>query len=397
MKPANILVTEETGREHCYLSDFGLTRGPDPAGSQSEPAHLSGTVAYTSPEQITGDSVTGRADVYSLACVLYECLSGAPPFAGRRSMAVLVAHVQDAPPPTLPIQSSGRHSPELSRRTRPIATRPAESSSRTRWKHSGRKTCLRSSSPERRWSGERTTSSGCASVARGRTAEGSRCSHLRPPRHREDPTRRRAGQGGSWGGRRGALRELRRRRGRSSCCAGRGGHGDDALFCSSSTTSMPAASSCSRRCVTRATPWPAPRARARHLAHGVPRRATQGAPAARHRSRCRAGRVDCGRCGDRPAARRRSRGDRGRSPTRPRDRCRVATGGREPPSRRSRAPGRGRPSGVAGGPGGPDQQRRRSPACARTRQADAEVVERACPFKGPRELRRRRRRRVLRA
>ena len=101
MKPANILVVEETGREHCYLSDFGLTRGPDPTGSQSEPAHLSGTVAYTSPEQITGDAVTGRADVYSLACVLYECLSGHPPFAGRRAMAILVAHVQE-PPPSLP-------------------------------------------------------------------------------------------------------------------------------------------------------------------------------------------------------------------------------------------------------------------------------------------------------
>jgi Novel STAND NTPase 1/Protein kinase domain/AAA ATPase domain/PASTA domain len=99
VKPANILVTQESGREHCYLSDFGLTRGPDPAGSQTEPAHLSGTVAYTSPEQITGDAVTGRADLYSLACVLYECLSGAPPFAGRRSMAVLVAHVQETPPP----------------------------------------------------------------------------------------------------------------------------------------------------------------------------------------------------------------------------------------------------------------------------------------------------------
>ena len=99
VKPANILVTEEIGREHCYLSDFGLTRGPDAGASSSEPAHLSGTVAYTSPEQITGDLVTGRADVYSLACVLYECLAGDPPFAGRRSMAVLVAHVQEPPPP----------------------------------------------------------------------------------------------------------------------------------------------------------------------------------------------------------------------------------------------------------------------------------------------------------
>ena len=108
VKPANILVTEESGREHCYLSDFGLTRGQDAVSSQGEPAHLSGTVAYTAPEQITGDAVTARADLYSLACVLYECLSGQPPFAGRRSMAVLVAHVQEAPPP-LPAHRSLDH------------------------------------------------------------------------------------------------------------------------------------------------------------------------------------------------------------------------------------------------------------------------------------------------
>ncbi|HEU0304780.1 MAG TPA: serine/threonine-protein kinase, partial [Gaiellaceae bacterium] len=99
VKPANILVTEESGREHCYLSDFGLTRGPDPIAGQGEPAHLSGTVAYVAPEQITGDAVTGRADVYALGCVLYEALAGSPPFGGRRSMAVLVAHVQEPPPP----------------------------------------------------------------------------------------------------------------------------------------------------------------------------------------------------------------------------------------------------------------------------------------------------------
>ncbi len=45
--------------------------------------------------------MTGRADAYSLGCVLYEALTGHPPFAGRRSMAVLVAHVEE-PPPTLP-------------------------------------------------------------------------------------------------------------------------------------------------------------------------------------------------------------------------------------------------------------------------------------------------------
>ena len=119
VKPANVLVAQETGREHCYLTDFGLTR-PDAAGAQAEPAHLSGTVAYTSPEQIKGDAVTGRADVYSLACVLYECLSGDPPFAGRRSMAVLVAHVEEQPPS---LQAFPTLQPVLSRA---LAKDPAE-------------------------------------------------------------------------------------------------------------------------------------------------------------------------------------------------------------------------------------------------------------------------------
>ena len=119
VKPANVLVAQETGREHCYLTDFGLTR-PDAGGSQAEPTHLSGTVAYTSPEQITGDAVTGRADVYSLACVLYECLSGQPPFAGRRSMAVLAAHVEEPPPP---LQAFPALHPVL---TRALAKDPSE-------------------------------------------------------------------------------------------------------------------------------------------------------------------------------------------------------------------------------------------------------------------------------
>ena len=120
VKPANVLVTEETGREHCYLSDFGLTRGPDPGGNSGEPAHLSGTVAYTAPEQITGEAVTGRADLYSLGCVLYEALTGHPPFAGRRSMAVLVAHVEE-PPPALP--SHGALEPVLAKA---LAKAPSE-------------------------------------------------------------------------------------------------------------------------------------------------------------------------------------------------------------------------------------------------------------------------------
>jgi serine/threonine protein kinase/streptogramin lyase len=98
VKPANVLVTEEGGREHCYLSDFGLARSGSEQPVPSEAPHLSGTIDYTAPEQIAHEPIDARADVYSLGCVLYECLTGEPPFARPRTMATLFAHVQEEPP-----------------------------------------------------------------------------------------------------------------------------------------------------------------------------------------------------------------------------------------------------------------------------------------------------------
>ena len=169
VKPANILVTEEIGREHCYLSDFGLTRGPDPGAGSSEPAHLSGTVAYTSPEQITGDLVTGRADVYSLACVLYECLSGDPPFAGRRSMAVLVAHVQEPPPPLPDSSGAGPGSLEGSRQGSIGSLRHRRRVRRGGgWRRWAERSSRLSSTSVLRWLAGRTTFGGYAKHGNGR-------------------------------------------------------------------------------------------------------------------------------------------------------------------------------------------------------------------------------------
>jgi tRNA A-37 threonylcarbamoyl transferase component Bud32/streptogramin lyase len=100
VKPANVLVTEEGGGEHCYLADFGLARSGAAEANPSEAPHLSGTVDYTSHEQITRQPADQRADVYSLGCVLYECLSGEPPFKRPRPAATLYAHL-DEPPPAL--------------------------------------------------------------------------------------------------------------------------------------------------------------------------------------------------------------------------------------------------------------------------------------------------------
>jgi YVTN family beta-propeller protein len=98
VKPSNVLVARETGREHCYLSDFGLTKSAASLGDLTEAGHLLGTIDYVAPEQIEGATVDGRADVYSLACVLFESLTGQVPFPRESDFAVLWAHVQDPPP-----------------------------------------------------------------------------------------------------------------------------------------------------------------------------------------------------------------------------------------------------------------------------------------------------------
>jgi YVTN family beta-propeller protein len=125
VKPGNVLIAERAGREHCYLADFGLTKQTASISGLTGTGELVGTVAYVSPEQIRGETVDGRADVYALGCVLYECLAGESPFARETEVATLWAHVNDAPPAL----STSR--PELGREvdgvlTRALAKAPAE-------------------------------------------------------------------------------------------------------------------------------------------------------------------------------------------------------------------------------------------------------------------------------
>ena len=100
VKPANVLVAVGAGpnrTEHCYLTDFGLTR------DRSSPLAFStgqvmGTVDYLAPEQIQGKEVDGRTDQYALACILFQCLTGRVPFEKDEDVAVLFAHLNDEPP-----------------------------------------------------------------------------------------------------------------------------------------------------------------------------------------------------------------------------------------------------------------------------------------------------------
>jgi len=96
VKPANVLLDRE---RHPYLCDFGLTKDAASAPGLTGTGQLVGTLDYLAPEQIRGEAVDVRADVYALGCVLYECVTGRAPFAGRSEAQTLWGHVQEEPVP----------------------------------------------------------------------------------------------------------------------------------------------------------------------------------------------------------------------------------------------------------------------------------------------------------
>jgi ABC-type oligopeptide transport system substrate-binding subunit/DNA-binding beta-propeller fold protein YncE len=98
VKPGNILVTAGGDREHAYVCDFGLARHVSSVSSLTGERGFVGTIDYVPPEQIEGASIDGRADVYSLGCVLYECLAGERPFDRESELSVVFAHLTEPPP-----------------------------------------------------------------------------------------------------------------------------------------------------------------------------------------------------------------------------------------------------------------------------------------------------------
>ena len=100
IKPNNIMMTS-TGQ--TKVTDFGIVRalGGDTEQQMTQTGMVIGTAAYLSPEQAQGSAVDARSDVYSLGCVLYEMLTGAPPFTGDTPLAVAYKHVREnAEPPS---------------------------------------------------------------------------------------------------------------------------------------------------------------------------------------------------------------------------------------------------------------------------------------------------------
>src|SRR3712207_1324320 len=93
VKPGNVMITPQGT---VKVMDFGIARAvSDSAATMTSTAAVIGTAQYLSPEQARGESVDARSDVYSLGCLLYELVCGAPPFTGDSPVSVAYQHVRE--------------------------------------------------------------------------------------------------------------------------------------------------------------------------------------------------------------------------------------------------------------------------------------------------------------
>jgi beta-lactam-binding protein with PASTA domain len=109
VKPGNVMVTPQGT---VKVMDFGIARAvSDSAATMTSTAAVIGTAQYLSPEQARGESVDARSDVYSVGCLLYELVTGAPPFTGDSPVSVAYQHVREDP--KLPSSVNPAIPPEL--------------------------------------------------------------------------------------------------------------------------------------------------------------------------------------------------------------------------------------------------------------------------------------------
>ena len=95
VKPANLLIS---GAGHAYLTDFGLAKRGSSQSGITQTGMFVGTLDYIAPEQLQGQPLDARADVYALACVLYHSLTGQVPFPRDSDPAKIWAHMSEEPP-----------------------------------------------------------------------------------------------------------------------------------------------------------------------------------------------------------------------------------------------------------------------------------------------------------
>ena len=97
VKPANVLLAREGDREQVYLTDFGLAK-PASSPGRTRVGTFVGTLDYAAPEQLQGQRVDARTDVYAAGCLLYEMLTGRVPFEQEHEASIIYAHMTSPPP-----------------------------------------------------------------------------------------------------------------------------------------------------------------------------------------------------------------------------------------------------------------------------------------------------------
>src|SRR5262245_19156711 len=120
IKPGNVMLSRQG---EIKVMDFGIARAiADTQATMTQTAQVIGTAQYLSPEQARGERVDARSDLYSVGCLLYELLTGRPPFTGDSPVAIAYQHVREAPIPP------SRIDPELPDWADPIVLRAMEKS-----------------------------------------------------------------------------------------------------------------------------------------------------------------------------------------------------------------------------------------------------------------------------
>ncbi|MFE3188682.1 serine/threonine-protein kinase [Nocardia sp. NPDC059240] len=99
IKPANFLLApQQHGPERVLLADFGIAKPADGATELTRTGTFMATVAYASPEQLSGERIDARSDIYSLACSFYRLLTGQTPYPGTQPLNVMMGHLNEPPP-----------------------------------------------------------------------------------------------------------------------------------------------------------------------------------------------------------------------------------------------------------------------------------------------------------
>ncbi len=112
LKPANIMIQDISGERYAKLVDLGiakvLSQDDQPTQHLTATGSVFGSPLYMSPEQCRGEKVDARSDIYSLGCVMYECLAGRAPLVGENHLQTLYKHLSDTPEP-IPCTTQAEH------------------------------------------------------------------------------------------------------------------------------------------------------------------------------------------------------------------------------------------------------------------------------------------------